>query len=94
MMCQSCPRTPVSDVLGLYTCPAYPAWAALDRAFLIEVSGTSPAMPGLTRLVAEIHRGGAKAAIQLGHGRVHKMVFRLPAPGCACSIAMRRSYSQ
>src|SRR3954471_15613495 len=25
-------------------------------------------LPGLTRLVDEIHRGGAKAAIQLGHG--------------------------
>ncbi|MFY9761108.1 MAG: NADPH dehydrogenase, partial [Xanthobacteraceae bacterium] len=25
-------------------------------------------IPGLTRLVAEIHGGGAKASIQLGHG--------------------------
>ena len=28
-------------------------------------------MPGLTRLVDEIHRGGAKASIQLGHGGGH-----------------------
>jgi 2,4-dienoyl-CoA reductase-like NADH-dependent reductase (Old Yellow Enzyme family) len=28
-------------------------------------------IPGLTRLVAEIHRGGAKASIQLGHGGGH-----------------------
>ncbi len=28
-------------------------------------------LPGLTRLVAEIHRGGAKASIQLGHGGGH-----------------------
>src|SRR4051795_11512620 len=28
-------------------------------------------LPGLTRLVDEIHRGGAKAAIQLGHGGGH-----------------------
>ena len=28
-------------------------------------------VPGLTRLAAEIHRGGAKASIQLGHGGGH-----------------------
>jgi dimethylglycine catabolism A len=28
-------------------------------------------VPGLTRLIAEIHRGGAKASIQLGHGGGH-----------------------
>ncbi len=28
-------------------------------------------LPGLTRLVTEIHRGGAKASIQLGHGGGH-----------------------
>src|SRR5712691_2889202 len=28
-------------------------------------------LPGLARLVAEIHRGGARAAIQLGHGGGH-----------------------
>jgi 2,4-dienoyl-CoA reductase-like NADH-dependent reductase (Old Yellow Enzyme family) len=28
-------------------------------------------IPGLTRLVSEIHRGGAKASIQLGHGGGH-----------------------
>src|SRR5438105_461802 len=28
-------------------------------------------LPGLTRLVAEIHRGGAKASIQLGHAGGH-----------------------
>jgi dimethylglycine catabolism A len=28
-------------------------------------------IPGLTRLVGEIHRGGAKASIQLGHGGGH-----------------------
>ncbi len=28
-------------------------------------------LPGLTRLVDEIHRGGAKASIQLGHGGGH-----------------------
>jgi len=28
-------------------------------------------IPGLTRLVAEIHRGGARASIQLGHGGGH-----------------------
>src|SRR3989441_11020003 len=28
-------------------------------------------LPGLTRLVNEIHRGGAKASIQLGHGGGH-----------------------
>ena len=28
-------------------------------------------LPGLTRLVEEIHRGGAKASIQLGHGGGH-----------------------
>ena len=28
-------------------------------------------LPGLTRLVGEIHRGGAKASIQLGHGGGH-----------------------
>jgi 2,4-dienoyl-CoA reductase-like NADH-dependent reductase (Old Yellow Enzyme family) len=28
-------------------------------------------LPGLTRLVSEIHRGGAKASIQLGHGGGH-----------------------
>ena len=28
-------------------------------------------VPGLTRLVGEIHRGGAKASIQLGHGGGH-----------------------
>jgi 2,4-dienoyl-CoA reductase-like NADH-dependent reductase (Old Yellow Enzyme family) len=28
-------------------------------------------LPGLTRLVAEIHHGGAKASIQLGHGGGH-----------------------
>ncbi len=28
-------------------------------------------LPGLTRLVADIHRGGAKASIQLGHGGGH-----------------------
>src|SRR5712672_3460675 len=31
-------------------------------------------LPGLTRLVAEIHRGGAKASIQLGHGGGHTRV--------------------
>ena len=31
-------------------------------------------MPGLTRLVDEIHRGGAKASIQLGHGGGHTRV--------------------
>ena len=31
-------------------------------------------IPGLTRLVAEIHRGGAKASIQLGHGGGHTRV--------------------
>src|ERR1700691_6123835 len=31
-------------------------------------------VPGLTRLVAEIHRGGAKASIQLGHGGGHTRV--------------------
>ena len=30
--------------------------------------------PGLTRLVGEIHRGGAKASIQLGHGGGHTRV--------------------
>src|SRR5215471_8303781 len=28
-------------------------------------------LPGLTRLVSEIHRGGARASIQLGHGGGH-----------------------
>src|SRR5213076_1994156 len=28
-------------------------------------------LPGLTRLADEIHRGGAKASIQLGHGGGH-----------------------
>src|SRR5216683_2198330 len=28
-------------------------------------------LPGLTRLTGEIHRGGAKASIQLGHGGGH-----------------------
>src|SRR5258707_1768309 len=28
-------------------------------------------IPGLTQLVSEIHRGGAKASIQLGHGGGH-----------------------
>jgi 2,4-dienoyl-CoA reductase-like NADH-dependent reductase (Old Yellow Enzyme family) len=31
-------------------------------------------VPGLTRLVAEIHRGGAKASIQLGHGGGHTRI--------------------
>ena len=31
-------------------------------------------MPGLTRLVGEIHRGGAKASIQLGHGGGHTRI--------------------
>jgi 2,4-dienoyl-CoA reductase-like NADH-dependent reductase (Old Yellow Enzyme family) len=31
-------------------------------------------IPGLTRLVREIHRGGAKASIQLGHGGGHTRV--------------------
>ena len=31
-------------------------------------------VPGLTRLVDEIHRGGAKASIQLGHGGGHTRV--------------------
>src|SRR4051812_6277615 len=31
-------------------------------------------IPGLTRLVNEIHRGGAKASIQLGHGGGHTRV--------------------
>jgi 2,4-dienoyl-CoA reductase-like NADH-dependent reductase (Old Yellow Enzyme family) len=31
-------------------------------------------LPGLTRLVAEIHRGGAKSSIQLGHGGGHTRV--------------------
>ena len=31
-------------------------------------------IPGLTRLVSEIHRGGSKAAIQLGHGGGHTRV--------------------
>jgi 2,4-dienoyl-CoA reductase-like NADH-dependent reductase (Old Yellow Enzyme family) len=31
-------------------------------------------MPGLTRLVGEIHRGGARASIQLGHGGGHTRV--------------------
>src|SRR5712675_3173615 len=31
-------------------------------------------LPGLTRLVNEIHRGGAKASIQLGHGGGHTRV--------------------
>src|SRR3954453_2819328 len=31
-------------------------------------------LPGLTRLVADIHRGGAKASIQLGHGGGHTRV--------------------
>src|SRR5215469_732903 len=31
-------------------------------------------IPGLTRLVAEIHKGGAKASIQLGHGGGHTRV--------------------
>src|SRR5882672_4519790 len=31
-------------------------------------------LPGLTRLVAEIHRGGARASIQLGHGGGHTRV--------------------
>jgi 2,4-dienoyl-CoA reductase-like NADH-dependent reductase (Old Yellow Enzyme family) len=28
-------------------------------------------LPGLARLADAIHRGGAKASIQLGHGGVH-----------------------
>src|SRR5262245_15365275 len=28
-------------------------------------------LPGLTRLVAEMHRGGGRASIQLGHGGGH-----------------------
>src|SRR5882762_4394908 len=31
-------------------------------------------VPGLTRLVDDIHRGGAKASIQLGHGGGHTRV--------------------
>jgi dimethylglycine catabolism A len=31
-------------------------------------------LPGLTRLVAEIHSGGAKASIQLGHGGGHTRI--------------------
>ncbi len=31
-------------------------------------------IPGLTRLVGEIHRGGAKASIQLGHGGGHTRI--------------------
>jgi len=31
-------------------------------------------LPGLSRLVAEIHRGGAKASIQLGHGGGHTRI--------------------
>src|SRR5205823_5623307 len=31
-------------------------------------------LPGLTRLVGEIHGGGAKAAIQLGHGGGHTRI--------------------
>jgi len=31
-------------------------------------------LPGLTRLVEEIHRGGAKASIQLGHGGGHTRI--------------------
>jgi 2,4-dienoyl-CoA reductase-like NADH-dependent reductase (Old Yellow Enzyme family) len=31
-------------------------------------------VPGLTRLVREIHRGGAKASIQLGHGGGHTRI--------------------
>jgi 2,4-dienoyl-CoA reductase-like NADH-dependent reductase (Old Yellow Enzyme family) len=31
-------------------------------------------LPGLTRLVREIHRGGAKASIQLGHGGGHTRI--------------------
>src|ERR1700675_406730 len=31
-------------------------------------------IPGLTRLVDEIHRGGAKASIQLGHGGGHTRI--------------------
>ena len=31
-------------------------------------------VPGLTRLVGEIHRGGAKASIQLGHGGGHTRI--------------------
>ena len=31
-------------------------------------------LPGLTRLVAEIHGGGAKASIQLGHGGGHTRI--------------------
>ena len=31
-------------------------------------------LPGLTRLVNEIHRGGAKASIQLGHGGGHTRI--------------------
>ena len=31
-------------------------------------------LPGLTRLVDEIHRGGAKASIQLGHGGGHTRI--------------------
>ncbi|MGB6754035.1 MAG: NADH:flavin oxidoreductase, partial [Xanthobacteraceae bacterium] len=31
-------------------------------------------VPGLTRLVDEIHRGGAKASIQLGHGGGHTRI--------------------
>src|ERR1700704_94430 len=31
-------------------------------------------LPGLTRLVEEIHRSGAKASIQLGHGGGHTRI--------------------
>ncbi len=31
-------------------------------------------LPGLTQLVGEIHRGGAKASIQLGHGGGHTRI--------------------
>jgi len=31
-------------------------------------------LPGLTQLVDEIHRGGAKASIQLGHGGGHTRI--------------------
>src|SRR3954469_21104889 len=31
-------------------------------------------IPGLTRLVGEIHRGGSKASIQLGHGGGHTRI--------------------
>jgi len=31
-------------------------------------------IPGLTRLVSEIHRGGSKASIQLGHGGGHTRI--------------------